>query len=83
MKLHIYGWGAADLPRAAVLLHGVTSNGQSWVRIGPALANLGYRCYAPDLRGHGRSPRTDDNYQLDQLLTDLAETETCLSRRTC
>ena len=73
MKLHVTTWGGTDLPRTAVLLHGVTSNSQSWSRVGPALADVGFRCYAPDLRGHGVSPRSDGNYQLDKMLADLTE----------
>ncbi len=73
MKLHVSVWGSSDLPRTAVLLHGVTSNSESWVRVGPALAELGYRSYAPDLRGHGTSPKSDGHYQLAELLGDLVE----------
>jgi pimeloyl-ACP methyl ester carboxylesterase len=73
MKLHVSVWGSNDLPRTAVLLHGVTSNSQSWVRVGPALAELGYRSFAPDLRGHGTSPKSDGHYQLKELLGDLVE----------
>jgi pimeloyl-ACP methyl ester carboxylesterase len=73
MKLHVSVWGSSDLPRTALLLHGVTSNGASWVRVGPALAELGYRAYAPDLRGHGTSPKSDGHYQLAELLEDLVE----------
>ncbi len=73
MKLNVSTWGSDDLPRSAVLLHGVTSNAQSWVRVGPALAALGFRSYAPDLRGHGSSPKSDGHYQLDEMLGDLVE----------
>jgi pimeloyl-ACP methyl ester carboxylesterase len=75
MKLHVSTWGSTDLPRTAVLLHGVTSNSQSWVRVGPALAHLepGYRSYAPDLRGHGMSPKSDSRYQLERMVRDLVD----------
>lgn len=54
-QFHYLSWGAerTELP-AAVLLHGITSSAQSWVRVGPALANR-YRVYAFDMRGHGDS----------------------------
>src|SRR2546430_13794665 len=37
----------------------------SWWRLGPALADLGYRVLAPELPGHGRSPRLPA-YTLDR-----------------
>jgi pimeloyl-ACP methyl ester carboxylesterase len=54
-RFHYLSWGAerTDLP-ALVLLHGITSSAQSWVRVGPALADR-YRVYALDMRGHGES----------------------------
>lgn len=52
---HYLSWGAerTELP-GVVLLHGITSSVQSWVRVGPALADR-YRVYALDMRGHGES----------------------------
>ena len=54
-RFHYLTWGAerTDLP-SALLLHGITSSAQSWVRVGPALAGR-YRVYALDMRGHGDS----------------------------
>jgi N-formylmaleamate deformylase len=54
-RFHYLSWGAerAELP-AMLLLHGITSSAQSWVRVGPALADR-YRVYALDMRGHGDS----------------------------
>ena len=54
-RFHYLSWGAerTQLP-SALLLHGITSSAQSWVRVGPALANR-YRVYALDMRGHGDS----------------------------
>jgi len=54
-RFHYLSWGAerAELP-AIVLLHGITSSAQSWVRVGPALADR-YCVYALDMRGHGDS----------------------------
>ncbi len=52
---HYISWGAerTDLP-SVMLLHGITSSAQSWVRVGPVLAQ-NYRVYALDQRGHGKS----------------------------
>src|ERR1700730_15464995 len=54
-RFHYLSWGAerTDLP-SMLLLHGITSSAQSWVRVGPALATR-YRVYALDMRGHGES----------------------------
>ena len=55
MKLHVREWGTGD--RIAVLIHGITSDSGGWWRLGRDLAARGYRVLAPDLRGHGLSPR--------------------------
>ena len=43
-----------------LFLHGLSSAGPVWWRIAEALAATGYPSAAPDLRGHGESPRTDE-----------------------
>jgi pimeloyl-ACP methyl ester carboxylesterase len=50
-------WGAAE--RRALLLHDSTSSSATWWRVGPALAEAGWRVKAPDLPSHGASPRAD------------------------
>ncbi len=54
-RFHYLSWGAerSELP-SVVLLHGITSSAQSWIRVGPVLAK-NYRVYALDQRGHGKS----------------------------
>src|SRR5690348_13646631 len=54
-RFHYLSWGAerTELP-PILLIHGITSSAQSWVRVGPALADR-YRVYAFDMRGHGDS----------------------------
>jgi pimeloyl-ACP methyl ester carboxylesterase len=47
---------ARDAPRA-LLLHGITGSSGTWWRVGPALADAGWRAIALDLPGHGDSPR--------------------------
>lgn len=54
-----------------VLIHAFASQSISWDRTAAALAANGYRVIAPDLRGHGRSQRTD-TYALDDFTRDLA-----------
>ena len=54
-RFHYLSWGAerTELP-SVLLLHGITSSAQSWVRVGPELSDR-YRVYALDMRGHGDS----------------------------
>ena len=54
-RFHYLSWNAerTDLG-SVVLLHGITSSAQSWVRVGPQLAQR-YQVYALDQRGHGDS----------------------------
>jgi pimeloyl-ACP methyl ester carboxylesterase len=73
MRLNTRTWGDPSSTRSAVLIHGVTSNAASWVRVGPALAIEGYYVVAPELRGHGESPKADGQYALDLMVGDLAE----------
>ncbi|MFB6722938.1 alpha/beta fold hydrolase [Kribbella sp. NPDC056345] len=47
-------WGEGD--HVAVLLHGMMGSAQQFWRLGPALADRGYRAIAVDLPGHGNSP---------------------------
>jgi pimeloyl-ACP methyl ester carboxylesterase len=57
-----------------VLVHGVTSSSRTWWRVGPALADRGFRVLAVDLRGHGSSLRTTAGLAATDLATDVAET---------
>ncbi|MFJ9614657.1 alpha/beta fold hydrolase [Streptomyces noursei] len=70
MQLHTHEWGAGE--RIAVLIHGIMSDHRTWHRVGPALAERGYRVIAVDLRGHGRSPRGD--YGPELFADDLVDT---------
>ncbi|MEK9520752.1 alpha/beta fold hydrolase [Streptomyces sp. NPDC087908] len=55
MLLHTTTWGSGD--RIALLVHGLMADHRTWRRVGPALAERGYRVIAVDLRGHGASGR--------------------------
>lgn len=61
-------------PRLAVLVHGVTGWWRTWWRVGPALAERGWRVVAVDQRGHGHSPRIESTVTVQDLAADLAET---------
>lgn len=72
-RFHYLGWGAerTELP-GALLLHGITSNAVSWIRVAPALADR-YRVYAIDMRGHGNSVKSPvGTYSLRQTADDAA-----------
>ena len=60
----------ADAP-VAVLVHGVTGWHRTWWRVGPALAERGWRVVAVDQRGHGRSPRIAGAATIDEAAEDL------------
>ncbi len=61
-------------PKLALCLHGFPESSYSWRYQLPLLADLGYRAWAPNLRGYGRSSRPKDvkAYNLDCLLEDVA-----------
>lgn len=63
-----------DGDRLALLLHGFPSLSICWQDQLPALAAMGYRAWAPNLRGYGRSSRPGHvaDYVIDNLLQDIA-----------
>ena len=68
LELHSIEWGEGD--RSLLLVHGLASNARGWWRVGPALAEAGFHVFAPDLRGHGDSPKAD-HYRVDRYAADL------------
>ena len=66
--LHTRSWGGGEL--CILLLHGITSSGEGWWRLGPDLAERGWNVTAADLRGHGRSPGGDD-FMLSSYAADV------------
>lgn len=58
----------------ALLLHGFPESRRSWRAQLPALAALGWRAVAPDLRGYGGTsrPRGRAAYRIDALTSDVA-----------
>jgi len=72
LKFHVATCGEGD--RLALFLHGFPECWYSWRAQLPLLARLGYRAWAPDLRGYGdtdRPPRMND-YAMEHLLDDVA-----------
>jgi pimeloyl-ACP methyl ester carboxylesterase len=64
--------GSGD--RLALCLHGFPESRFSWRNQLPMLADLGYRVWAPDLRGYGETePKPQDvaSYAVDKLMDDV------------
>jgi pimeloyl-ACP methyl ester carboxylesterase len=66
--------GAKGGGRVAALVHGITGWRRTWWRVGPALADRGWRVIAVDLRGHGLSPRIEGAATGETLAEDIAAT---------
>ncbi len=61
--------------RLALCLHGFPESRFSWRYQLPTLATLGYRAWAPDLRGYGQTepkPQAVGDYLIDRLMEDVA-----------
>lgn len=59
----------------ALCLHGFPESRFSWRRQLPFLAQMGYRAWAPDLRGYGETepkPKDVSSYLIDRLMEDVA-----------
>jgi pimeloyl-ACP methyl ester carboxylesterase len=72
LDFHVNTCGEGD--RLALCLHGFPEIGYSWRHQLPLLASLGYRAWAPDLRGYGESdkPKGVKNYAVERLVEDAA-----------
>jgi len=66
---------AGEGDRLALCLHGFPESRFSWRYQLPMLAAMGYRAWAPDLRGYGETepkPREVSAYLIDRLMEDVA-----------
>ncbi len=75
-ELATHEWAAVETDpaapeRTAVLVHGVAGWHRTWWRVGPALAEHGWRVIAVDQRGHGHSPRIDGFATVADFAADL------------
>jgi pimeloyl-ACP methyl ester carboxylesterase len=72
LRFHVAECGAGR--RLALCLHGFPELWMSWRHQMPMLAELGYRVWAPDLRGYGGTDRPSrlQDYDLELLMTDVA-----------
>ena len=60
--------------KLAICLHGFPEHAISWRYQLPMLAELGYKAWAPNMRGYGNSsiPREREDYAIENLLADIA-----------
>ncbi len=72
LRFHVLEAGSGD--RLALFLHGFPELAFSWRAQLPLLAQLGYRAWAPDLRGYGGTDRPQGlpAYALEKLMDDVA-----------
>lgn len=66
--------GDEDAP-LVIFLHGWPELSRSWRHQLPAIAALGYRCIAPDMRGYGRSSTyaRHEDYAGEHIVADMIE----------
>ena len=73
LDFHVHEAGDGD--RLALCLHGFPELGFSWRYQLPLLVDLGYRAWAPDLRGYGQTrprPQRRRDYRPTLLVDDVA-----------
>ena len=72
LRFHVAAAGEGD--KLALLLHGFPELWYSWRHQMPLLARLGYKVWAPDLRGYGETDRPDRmrDYAIETLMDDVA-----------
>jgi pimeloyl-ACP methyl ester carboxylesterase len=70
LALHVLESGPHDGP-PVVLVHGLASNARLWDGVRAMLAAAGHRVAAIDLRGHGRSTKPDEGYDLGTVAEDV------------
>ena len=72
LSFHVHVCGDGD--RLALCLHGFPELGYSWRHQLPLLASLGFRAWAPDLRGYGQTDRPTglEPYAIEHLVQDVA-----------
>jgi len=72
LRFHVAACGEGE--RLALCLHGFPECWYSWRHQLPLLADLGYRVWAPDLRGYGESDKPSGlrEYAIEALVADAA-----------
>lgn len=68
--LHLSTYG--DGSKTALLIHGLADSSQTWKPLAVHLSSYGYTSIAPDLSGHGKSPKVD-KYSVDNWVNDITQ----------
>ena len=77
LALHVVDWSQncpedAEHSTPVILVHGLASNARLWDGAARELTRLGHRVIAIDQRGHGRSDKPDDGYDIATVTNDLS-----------
>ena len=73
LRMHALAWGPAD-GRLALCLHGFPDSAWSWRKLGPMLAERGFRVVAPFTRGYSPTELpSDGDYSIGALMYDAVE----------
>lgn len=78
ISLHVQERSQPNALPSVLLVHGLASNARLWDGAAEALVALGYHVIAVDQRGHGRSDKPDDGYDMRTVANDLASLITSL-----
>lgn len=70
-KMHMRQWNMNGEQTPILLVHGLSSNAQTWDGVARQLAAWGHPVVAIDQRGHGRSDKLDDGYDFETICGDL------------
>lgn len=73
LRFEVDQCGDQSSRKLAICLHGFPEHSVSWRHQLPVLAELGYKVWAPNMRGYGNSsmpPNTED-YSIENLLEDV------------
>jgi pimeloyl-ACP methyl ester carboxylesterase len=73
LRFHVANCGEGEGDRLALFLHGFPECWYSWRHQLPLMARLGYRAWAPELRGYGESDRPSrvQDYAIEKLMADV------------
>ncbi len=70
-----------DAGKDVVLIHGTGARAEMWQPQIDLLVDAGYRCFVPDLRGHGETHEPGEKTDLESHIKDILETLSCCDLR--